>query len=205
MITLGTASSYWIVFVSAVSASCATLLTQSILPQRTLPPLVGLTSSTTGNSQIRLVKGEYLPSTDQLRILTRIGEKISSMMNAGHTVTSKVWPDFNTDIQGRRGIFIACSHPLTPTSNEEDILRQRTWLLFAVIATVKYSETSRGAVDYIAITDPLGQSGERWYYKLEMEKAAQIHHQFVNERLSLEESCNMIVSSWHKVTSASEP
>ena len=176
-----------------------------MLPQPPLAAIMEPMPPTVNLSQVREAKRQHLPNTEGVRTLTHIAEKISSMMNTGHSLTSKVWPDFNTDIHGRGGIFIACSHPLTPTSDQEFILRQRTWLLLAVIATVKYSETSRGAVEYIAITDPLGQSGERWYYKLEMEKAAHIHHLFVKERLSLEESCDRIVSSWHKVTSASEP
>ncbi len=147
------------------------------------------------------MKRRDLPTSEDIRVLTQIGEKISSMMNAGQTLTSKVWPDFNTDIEGRRGIFIACSHSLVPTPNEEEMLRQRSWLLFAVISTVKYTEASRAAVDYIAITDPLGMSGERWYYQLEMKAAARIHHQFTNEGISLEQGHEMIMASWHKVTS----
>ncbi len=83
--------------------------------------------------------------------------------------------------------------------------RQKTWILLAVIATVKYSESSRNAVDYIAITDPLGLTGERWYYELELKTAAGIHSQFINEGLSLEQSCSNIMSSWHRVTAKTSP
>jgi hypothetical protein len=201
MITLGPSSSYWLVFVSAATAACVTLLMQPMLSRRALPILLEMPSEKTEKPHDRPVKKRGHPTPDDFRFLTRTGEKISSMMNAGQTLTSKVWPDFSTDLEGRRGIFIACSQPLIPTSNEDDMQRQKTWILLAVIATVKYTEANRRAVDYIAITDPLGLSGDRWYYELEMKTAAGIHSQFINEGLSLEESCRLIMASWHRVTS----
>jgi hypothetical protein len=205
MVTLGTASNYRLILVSAVTASCVTLLMQPMLSRRALPILVDMPLEKTVKPQDQPVKKRDLPTPDDIRFLTRTGEKISSMMNAGQTLTSKVWPDFSTDLEGRRGIFIACSQPLIPTSNEDDMQRQKTWILLAVIATVKYTEANRRAVDYIAITDPLGMAGERWYYELELTTAAGIHSQFFNEGLSLEQSCRMIMSSWHRVTSKTTP
>ena len=83
--------------------------------------------------------------------------------------------------------------------------RKRSWIIFAVIATVKYAEVNRGAVDYIAITDPLGMIGERWYYQLEMTSAAKVQRQLIFEGIGFEKAYKTIMASWHKVTANDAP
>lgn len=200
-----TSPTYRLMLASVVTSSCVTLFLHSILTQQT--PLLRLepVSAEVEKTKESTPKNRHLPTKEEVRTLTRIGEKISSMMNVGQTMTCKVWPDFNTDLAGRHGIFIACPEPLFTTSNEEEMKRKRSWIIFAVIAAVKYAEVNRGAVDYIAITDPLGMIGERWYYQLEMTSAAKVQRQLIFEGIGFEKAYKTIIASWHKVTANDAP
>ncbi len=136
----------------------------------------------------------------EIRALTEISEKIASMMEVGQSAKAKVWPDIDTDFEGRHGIFIACSRPLYPAVNEPGMDQRKSWIMLAVLAAVKYTDGGSVAVDYIAFTDPLGQSGERWYYQLEMKDAIFVQHRLLLGGLSMEQGYNKISAVWRRVT-----
>lgn len=136
----------------------------------------------------------------EIRALTEISEKIASMMEVGQSAKAKVWPDIETDFEGRHGIFIACSRPLFPAVNEPGMDQRKSWVMLAVLAAVKYTDGGSVAVDYIAFTDPLGQSGERWYYLLEMKDAIFVQHRLLLGGLSMEQGYDKISAVWRRVT-----
>lgn len=75
---------------------------------------------------------------------------------------------------------------------------REAWVVFGMVAAVKYCEGSQ--VGHIAFTDVRGMFGEQWYYDLDMSDAQEIHRLLVHGLIQPARAYRMIVSSWQKVT-----
>jgi len=130
--------------------------------------------------------------------LESIAKRAESMMAVATFVSTRVWPHGVRDNKGRLGIFIGCNRPLFAEKDERIVKPNEAWVVFGLIAAVKYSEGSQ--VGHIAFTDRDGIHGERWYYDLDMPTAREIHSMMFQGLVAPENAYHLIESSWVKVT-----
>jgi hypothetical protein len=199
MTTLKIDLNFWMIGAGALAASAliytgrpAFQLTQrshyADVPAQTSSPTSGWTKTVRGVSD------------DEMRQLTKIVARIKSMMTVDQGVKTGVWSDAVSDPEGHIGIFMACSQPMAVAINNPGLDMRKSWVILAVLAAVKYTEDSPVIVNYIAFTDPLGLSSERWFYKLDMSAASLVRRDILSGRLSMEQGYDKIVASWRRVT-----
>ena len=134
----------------------------------------------------------------ELLTLENIAKRTESMMGVATFVSTHVWPHGVRDSKGRLGIFIGSSRPLFSEKDERIVEQKKAWIVFGLIAAVKYCEGSQ--VGHIAFTDWDGINGERWYYDLDMQTACEIHRWMLQGLVAPKHAYHLIESSWVKVT-----
>lgn len=138
-----------------------------------------------------LSRAELLP-------LEAIARRAQSMMSVVRFTPTRVWPHGVRDRQGRLGIFLSSERPLFNDPTIDMVKAKEAWVVFGLLAAVKYSEGSQ--VEHVAFTDRSGETGERWYYDISMAKAREIHELIVRGILRPEKAFKLIEAAWQKVT-----
>ncbi len=138
-------------------------------------------------------------SLAELQPLETISKRVASMMSVISTVPTRIWPHGVRDHQGRQGIFLSSQRPLFNDSDPAVVQAKQAWVVYGLIASVKYSEGSQ--VGHIAFTDRNGETGERWYYDLCMTKAREIHSLLISGLVRPQNAYRLIEGAWQKVTS----
>lgn len=138
-------------------------------------------------------------SLSEWQPLETISKRVASMMSVISTVPTRVWPHGVRDHQGRQGIFLSSQRPLFHDSEPAVVKAKQAWVVYGLIASVKYSEGSQ--VGHIAFTDLNGETGERWYYDLCMAKAREIHRLMLSGLVRPQNAYRLIEGAWQKVTS----
>jgi hypothetical protein len=136
----------------------------------------------------------------ELQALENIARRAESMMEVSNVVPTRVWAHAVTDARGRQGIFISSMRPLFDEKDEHLIQVKRAWVVFGLIAAVKYAEGS--PLGHIAFTDADGLQGERCYYDLDIAPAREIQRDLIRGRLALDDAYDVIAARWEKVTSS---
>ena len=138
-----------------------------------------------------LSRAEMLP-------LEAIARRVQSMMAADTFTPARVWPHGVRDRQGRLGIFLSAERPLFNDPTPAIVLAKKAWVVFGLVAAVKYSEGSQ--VGHVAFTDSRGETGERWYYDISMAEAREIHEMLIRGIVQPENAFRLIEAAWQKVT-----
>jgi hypothetical protein len=138
-----------------------------------------------------LSRAELLP-------LEAIAQRTQSMMSVATFTPTRVWPHGVRDQQGRLGIFLSSERPILHDPTPAMVQAKEAWVVFGLIAAVKYSEGSQ--VGHVAFTDSSGETAERWYYDISMAEAREIHELLVRGILRPENAFKLIESAWQKVT-----
>jgi hypothetical protein len=138
-----------------------------------------------------LSRAELLP-------LEAIARRAQSMMEMALFTPTRVWPHGVRDQQGRLGIFLSSERPLFGDPTPVIAQAKEAWVVFGLVAAVKYSEGSQ--IRHIAFTDSRGETGERWYYDISMAEAREIHELLVRGILRPENAFKVIEAAWQKVT-----
>jgi len=138
-----------------------------------------------------LIRSELLP-------LEAIARRVESMMSVATFTTTRVWPHGVRDQQGRLGIFLSSERPVFHDSKPILVRAKEAWVVFGLIAAVKYSEGSQ--VGHLAFTDSNGETGERWYYDISMAEAREIHGMMIRGILKPENAFKVIETVWQKIT-----
>jgi len=120
------------------------------------------------------------------------------MMSVATFTTTRVWPHGVRDQQGRLGIFLSSERPVFHDSKPILVRAKEAWVVFGLIAAVKYSEGSQ--VGHLAFTDSNGETGERWYYDISMAEAREIHGMMIRGILKPENAFKVIETVWQKIT-----
>ena len=134
----------------------------------------------------------------EFNALERIANRAESMLDVAAFAPTRVWPHGVRDRMGRKGIFISYSLPLLDASDASTIKTKRVWVVFSLIAAVKYAEGSD--LGHIAFTDIDGMQGERWYYDIDIAAAREIHRRVVRGILPLDQGYDEIAAAWVKIT-----
>jgi hypothetical protein len=130
--------------------------------------------------------------------LEAIARRAQSMMEVASFTPTRVWPHGVRDRQGRLGIFVSSGRPILHDPTPAMVQAKEAWVVFGLIAAVKYSEGSQ--VGHVAFTDSNGETGERWYYDISMAEAREIHELMVRGILRPENAFKLIEAAWQKVT-----
>jgi len=138
-----------------------------------------------------LSRAELLP-------LEAIAQRAQSMMSVATFTPTRVWPHSVRDRQGRLGIFLSSGRPLFNDPTLSIVKAKEAWVVFGLVAAVKYSEGSQ--VGHVAFTDSSGETGERWYYDISMAEAREIHALMLRGILRPENAFKFIEAAWQKVT-----
>ncbi len=137
-----------------------------------------------------LSRAEMLP-------LEAIARRVQSMMSVATFTPTRVWPHGVRDQQGRLGIFLSSERPLFNDPTPAMVQAKEAWVVFGLIAAVKYSEGSQ--VGHVAFTESRGETGERWYYDISMAEAREIHEMLISGILRPENAFKLIEAAWQKV------
>jgi hypothetical protein len=138
-----------------------------------------------------LSRAELLP-------LEAIARRVQSMMSVATFTPTRVWPHGVRDRQGRLGIFLSSGRPLFNDPTLAIVKAKEAWVVFGLVAAVKYSEGSQ--VGHVAFTDSSGETGERWYYDISMAEAREIHALMLRGILRPENAFKFIEAAWQKIT-----
>uniref|UniRef100_UPI003782FFEC hypothetical protein n=1 Tax=Prosthecobacter sp. TaxID=1965333 RepID=UPI003782FFEC len=138
-----------------------------------------------------LSRAELLP-------LEAIARRAQSMMEVASFTPTRVWPHGVRDQQGRIGLFLSSQRPLFGDPTPEIVQAKEAWVVFGLVAAVKYSEGSQ--IRHIAFTDSQGETSERWYYDISMVEAREIHEMLIRGIVRPENAFNLIEAAWQKVT-----
>lgn len=142
-----------------------------------------------------LSRAEMLP-------LQAIARRTQSMMEVASYTPTRVWPHGVRDQQGRLGLFLSSTRPLFSDPTPENVQAKQAWVVFGLVAAVKYSEGSQ--IRHIAFTDSRGETGERWYYDISMAEAREIHGMMIRGILRPENAFKLIEAAWVKITTQHE-
>jgi hypothetical protein len=135
---------------------------------------------------------------NEFHILENIAHRAESMMQLSNFIHTRVWPHAVTDARGRQGIFIDSSRPVLQENEGPLAIAKRPWVVFGLIAALKYAEgTSLG---HIAFTDTDSFKKGRYYYDLDIILAREIQRDLLRGRLTPEQAYDAIVKHWEKIT-----
>lgn len=137
-------------------------------------------------------------SRAELVPLEAIARRVQSMMSVATFTPTRVWPHGVRDQQARLGIFLSSERPLFNDHTPAMVQAKEAWVVFGLVAAVKYSEGSQ--VGHVAFTDSSGETGERWYYDISMAEAREIHELLVRGILRPENAFKLIEAAWQKIT-----
>jgi hypothetical protein len=143
-------------------------------------------------------KAERALTRSELLPLEAIAQRAQSMMSVATFTPTRVWPHGVRDRQGRLGIFLCSERPILHDPAPDMVLAKEAWVVFGLVAAVKYSEGSQ--VGHVAFTDSSGETGERWYYDISMAEAREIHEMLISGILQPENAFRLIEAAWQKVT-----
>jgi hypothetical protein len=155
-------------------------------------------SATSPSAQPVKSKAERALTRSELLPLEAIARRVQSMMSVATFTPTRVWPHGVRDYQGRLGIFLSSERPILHDAAPETVLAKEAWVVFGLVAAVKYSEGSQ--VGHVAFTDSRGETGERWYYDISMSEAREIHEMLISGILQPENAFRLIEAAWQKVT-----
>jgi hypothetical protein len=147
--------------------------------------------SAESNAARALSRAEFLP-------LEAIAKRVQSMMSVASFTPTRVWPHGVRDQQGRLGIFLSSERPLFTDPAPTIVKAKEAWVVFGLVAAVKYSEGSQ--IRHIAFTDSQGETSERWYYDISMVEAREIHEMLIRGIVRPENAYRLIEAAWQKIT-----
>jgi len=147
--------------------------------------------SAESNAARALSRAELLP-------LEAIAKRVQSMMSVASFTPTRVWPHGVRDQQGRLGIFLSSERPLFTDPTPTIVKAKEAWVVFGLVAAVKYSEGSQ--IRHIAFTDSQGETSERWYYDISMVEAREIHEMLILGIVRPENAYRLIEAAWQKIT-----
>lgn len=143
------------------------------------------------NAARALTRAELLP-------LEAIAKRVQSMMSVDVFTPTRVWPHGVRDQQGRLGIFLSSERPLFNDPTPSIVKAKEAWVVFGLVAAVKYAEGSQ--IRHIAFTDTRGETTERWYYDISMAEAREIHEMLIRGIVRPENAYKLIEAAWLKIT-----
>ena len=146
--------------------------------------------------------GSRMLNVDEMSVITDIARKMTTMLSVVEGVHTRVLPQGMRDPDGRLGIFVVCPQPFIAPAGKPGMNAQKSWVMLAVFAAVKYTADSPVAVDYVGLADARGMTEDRWYYKLNMSAARQVQRQLFAGTISLEQGYDKIAAAWRRVTPA---
>lgn len=138
-----------------------------------------------------LTRAELLP-------LEAIAGRVQSMMSVASFTPTRVWPHGVRDHQGRLGLFLSSQRRLFNEGTPAVIRAREAWVVFGLVAAVKYSEGSQ--IRHIAFTDTCDETRERWYYDISMVEAREIHEMLIRGVVRPENAYRLIEAAWKKIT-----
>jgi hypothetical protein len=188
-----------IIFLAAASA--ATISAIFLIPSNTAKGSSTAPSAYTDRvktTEVAQLAGRTL-SLDESLLLESIARRVASMMSEFSFASTRVWPHGVLDHKGRLGLFLSSRQTLLEETDPLLTEAKQAWVVFGLIAAVKYSEGSQLA--HIAFTDRNGESGESWYYDISIEKARHIHELMIRGLVQPRDAYKLIESAWEKVTS----
>ena len=160
---------------------------------------VKLNISLKSTSRSTQTHGEVL-NRNELHTLSAISQKMEFMINPSEFKHTRVWPHGVRDEKGRIGLLISCANPFAKLTTGPESEGFKAWVIYAVIAAVKYSEGSPVPIDHLGFTEFGDTSGDKWYWDLDMATARLVHKNLFSERLTAEEAYAIITQSWSRVT-----
>jgi hypothetical protein len=143
--------------------------------------------------------GEVL-NRSELHTLSAISQKMEFMINPADFNHTRVWPHGVRDERGRIGLFISCAYPFAQMTAGPELEGFKAWVIYTVIAAVKYSEGSPVPVDHLGFTEFSDSSGDKWYWDLDMANAKLVHKKLFSKGLTPEEAYSIITKTWTRVT-----
>ncbi|MCX6851102.1 MAG: hypothetical protein NTY98_19505 [Verrucomicrobia bacterium] len=155
-------------------------------------------SAASQSAQPAKSKAERALSRSELLPLEAIARRVQSMMSVATFTPTRVWPHGVRDRQERLGIFLSSERPLFNDPTPAMVQAKKAWVVFGLVAAVKYSEGSQ--VGHVAFTDSRGETGERWYYDISMAEAREIHEMLICGIVQPENAFRLIEAAWQKVT-----
>ena len=143
--------------------------------------------------------GEVL-NRSELHTLSAISQKMEFMINPAEFNHTRVWPHGVRDGRGRIGLFISCAYPFTEMTTGPELEGFKAWVIYTVIAAVKYSEGSPVPVDHLGFTEFDNSSGDKWFWDLDMASAKLVHKKLFSKGITADEAYAIITKSWTRVT-----
>jgi hypothetical protein len=136
----------------------------------------------------------------ELHTLSAISQKMEFMINPAEFNHTRVWPHGVRDERGRIGLFISCAYPFTEMTTGPELEGFKAWVIYTVIAAVKYSEGSPVRIDHLGFAEFGDSSGDKWYWDLDMATAKLVHKKLFSKGITADEAYSIITKSWARVT-----
>jgi hypothetical protein len=112
---------------------------------------------------------------------------------------TQVWPHAVRDSQGRTGLVLESSVPVSMLADSTDQEFLKGWIVCAILAVGKYSEIPGVRVDHVCFTDGTGAAGGGWFYDADHVFIMELYRSLVGGQVGAGEAYAALVSNWSHV------
>jgi hypothetical protein len=136
---------------------------------------------------------------EEYETLEVYARRVALMMREILPFDTQVWPHAVRDSQGRTGLVLESSVPVSMLADSTDQEFLKGWIVCAILAVGKYSEIPGVRVDHVCFTDGTGAAGGGWFYDADHVFIMELYRSLVGGQVGAGEAYAALVSNWSHV------